>query len=1005
MTVALKEGIYYRGRRITEGTIIPAGIENITIPLKYTEVRADIIGMLADVKVTQKFYNNYHKNIEAIYVFPLPHDSAVNDLEIQVGDRIIRSEVKERKEARRVYEEAKVEMKKAALLEQERPNIFTISVANIEPEQEILVNLRYHESVKYEDGEYEFVFPMTITPRYTEGGKEAGTDNEKISPPVRTAGKEINIFVNLEAGFPIGEITSPSHKLYKEDKGKTRREIQLAKEGELPNKDFILRYSSTGEDMEKHFAFYKKSEFKPGTFMFHGTPKMDYGPDELVKRELIFVIDRSGSMSYGPMEQAKKALKSCMRTLRPGDAFSIITFDTKIEYLSGESLEFNDENLKKADKFIDATHARGGTDILSAMDQALKTPVNKEYLRQIVFLTDGAVGNERYILQEVRKSLGKARVYTFGIGPSVNRYLLDGMAKMGKGTAQYLTVNEDIEDAVQKFSNQTAFPVLTDIKLTWKGVSVADTYPEVIPDLYFGQVLYVTGRFHSSGHATAIIESKTRAGDVKQEIEVEFPETAAEYPIIETIWARKRIDDLIEREENKPREKHEIRDEIIGIAMKYHLMSPYTSLVAVEEGEEDGEEKKKEEPIRVDVPSVLPEGLSQSLTSATVIRRNLPPPSPISLHELRPARQSRPKLLMQRSAPPSGPPMSGLGAGLNSMRMAAPRSRKAASAPPIAPMAAGPPPAADAPAKRKLESKEFAFEAKMEAPMEFEMEELSMDFDDDCLMELDLCLEEESDDFAPPPIACASAAPVCAPQAGEAPVPSASQKKEVSPEKINMSLKWLVRNQTAEGSWSEGKDMNRKVMSTSLGLLAFISQGHTNKAGSFKPQVTKALNYIQSNMEKLSELSLAAAALVFIELYNINQKRKEEKDARKALEKLKSRWSEYESEIGKYFAAFAAKRAVKYKLAKEEDFTDIDKWMDGVKEEAFSKISSIKDLHYSFIAVMSENETIFAPTLTAIKNYQISRGDNSGSIEIPNISPLDATATGIFIMSWSAALL
>jgi Ca-activated chloride channel family protein len=225
----ITDDIFFMGRKITEGTVIPAGIANITLPLKYTEVRANIIGLLADVKVIQKFHNTMDKNIEAIYVFPLPHECAVNDLEIKIDKRIIKAEVKEREEARKTYEEARDEGKKAGLLEQERPNIFTMSVANIEAGQEIYVTLTYHETLKYEDGEYEFVFPMTITPRYT-GDGETVSDADKISPPVsEISQREVNIFVNLNTGFPLGEVKSPTHLLYMEEKGEHKRYIQLQK--------------------------------------------------------------------------------------------------------------------------------------------------------------------------------------------------------------------------------------------------------------------------------------------------------------------------------------------------------------------------------------------------------------------------------------------------------------------------------------------------------------------------------------------------------------------------------------------------------------------------------------------------------------------------------------------------------------------------------------------------------------------------------------------------------
>ncbi|MEQ8226074.1 MAG: VIT domain-containing protein, partial [Candidatus Eremiobacterota bacterium] len=446
---------YYKKEKITEGTMFAKNIENFSLPLKYTELRASITGMIADVTITQKFYNDLSEHIEAIYMFPLPHESAVHDFEIIIDKRVIKSEIKEREEARRTYEKAKREMKKTGLLEQERPNIFTVSVANIEPGQEILVNLRYSETLKYEDGTYEFVFPMTITPGY--GGKDSkgvpdfleGKNSPPIIPPEKNAGREVKIFIDLHTGFEP-DITSPTHKIFIEEKTGEERHIELSKEGEIPNKDFVLNYKSKGEKMEHAFTFYRE-EGKPGTFMFHITPKIHYGPEEMLKREVIFILDRSGSMSDGPMEHAKKALKDCLKTLRQEDTFLIITFDNAVEAMSEKTLPFNEENLRLADTFLDGIYARGGTEILSAMKHALNIPAGKGFLRQIVFLTDGAVWDEESSLKEILKDLDNSRIFTFGIGPSVNRYFLSKIAKLGRGTCQFITVPEEIEEAIEKF--------------------------------------------------------------------------------------------------------------------------------------------------------------------------------------------------------------------------------------------------------------------------------------------------------------------------------------------------------------------------------------------------------------------------------------------------------------------------------------------------------------------------------------------------------------------------
>ncbi|MEQ8188028.1 MAG: VIT domain-containing protein [Candidatus Eremiobacterota bacterium] len=981
----LTDDIFFMGRKITEGTVIPAGIATITLPLKYTEVRANIIGLLVDVKVIQKFQNTMDKNIEAIYVFPLPHESAVNDLEIKIDKRIIKAEVKEREEARKTYEEARDEGKKAGLLEQERPNIFTMSVANIEPGQEIYVTLTYHETLKYEDGEYEFVFPMTITPRYT-GDGETVSDADKISPPVsETSQREVNIFVNLNTGFPLGEVKSPTHLLYMEEKGEHIRNIQLAKEGEIPNKDFILTYSSKGEHLENSLAFYRK-EGKPGTFMLHMTPKIDYGPEEMLKREMIFVLDRSGSMSYGsgfvgPMEQAKAALKSCLRTLRTGDAFNIITFDTFIENLAPASMEFNDENLKKAEAFIDATYARGGTDIYRAMECALKMPVNKIYLRQIVFLTDGAVGNEEEILKELQKILGKARVFTFGIGPSVNRYLLDKMARMGKGTAHYLMLDEDIEEAIQKFSNQAAFPILCDISLEWKGGKVADLYPSIIPDLYFGQVLYIVGRFYSEGNVTAILKTRTAEGDFIQEFPAKLPEKDEEYPVIETIWARKRIDSLLDRQREYPQEKASIRDEIIGIAMKYKLMSPYTSLVAVEKTEGEEGEKEKKEIITINVPSILPEGLNHDVFSPPPIGSGfsggvmfssmacMPPlPAPqnagddtCSMAPVAPA----PSLRTRTAA--------GMGGGLIKVDLL-PTERKSLS------LLSG---------VSNLVGDVIDGVKAMVTPKKHEvMEQVKMDGTD---------LEKEH--F----FKGGNQAPLNKIQKEE----GISEKSKTAPpviltEETDAILKWLIRNQTADGYFSNHDEAGKKIIATSLAVLAFIGQGHSDRTGKYKPQMGKAIINIVNNLDKLSSIPLSLSAWVLFELYHLSQKKKEKDSADRAIQKIKDSWGKFTGTSEKFFAAIGARTAMRAGLIKEGELPDIDdrisSALSGAKE--ISSIITLDDFLTSIISLISGKEEIYKSFLNFLGGCYTGTGPEKGSFHTSWERLLGSTGTAIFVISW-----
>jgi len=1015
----VKDEIFYRGRKITEGTMMPAGMEDCPLPLTFTELRAAITGMVADVKVIQKFHNDLDKNIEAVYIFPLPSDSAVHSLEIKIGERIIKSEIKEKEEAKRVYEQAKHEMKQGALLEQERPNLFTMSVANIEPEQEILVTLQYYETIVYEEGEYEFFFPMTITPRYI---PQDVTDKERISPAfkssARTSGREINIFIDLDAGFPIGEVTSPTHLLYIEEKSEHIRNIQLAREGEIPDKDFILKYSSTGEKVENNLTFYRE-EGKTGTFMFHLTPKIDYGPEEMLKREIIFILDRSGSMEGTPMEQAKKALKACLRTLRWGDSFAIINFDDQLDVLSERSLEFNDENLKKADEFVNATDARGCTEILLAMDCALRMPANKEYLRQIIFLTDGAVGNEDQVLKEIEKILGKARIFTFGIGSSVNRYLLDKMAQIGRGTVKYLLENDDIEEAIQTFANQTAFPLLGDISLVWEDASVSDLYPLPVPDIYFGQVLHLLGRFHSSGQAKAILKGRTGQGEFSQEFSVELPEKEDENRAIETLWARKRIDHLLDRLREYPRETHSIRDEVIGLSMKYHLMSPYTSLVAVEK---DDKEREKKEIIRVDVPLMVPQGYESSIPP---VPRQVPYPSyqSISMASIPDIDTDKASFDSFELCAGSGMDAStGLSFTLSDMLCTESEPECMAPEAPVPPVPAIIP--APCPPKGlikrqrmsdtsiKQDEEDMKIKRSFEFDKDIAQEKAEADMSDDLFFEeispeepcCEITFEEdfsyESDEFDEE----ISFKEVTVGLASEK--NNLSDRRELSlkdiNEKLNLTLKYLARNQTAEGSWSKEDDLEKRVISTSLGILAFISQGHTNKRGNYRPQLEKALSFIKNNMDKLSGLPLILSSRVFFELYHLSWKKKEKIEAEKALSKLSESWSSYQSTVEKLFASLSIKSAIKAGLIKEGDLPDIDKWIEEARQEAkqLNDIITIDDMFTGFISIISGKKDLSISFFNLLAYNHINYGEDSGCIRIQGLHSLilDVTATGAFIM-------
>ncbi|HIE52411.1 MAG TPA: VWA domain-containing protein [Armatimonadetes bacterium] len=596
---------------VTEGTLIINEAEASALPLEHTEVEAQVTGPVASVRVTQTFGNPFEESIEVTYLFPLPHEAAVTAFEMRIGDRVIRGRVQEREEAQRIYEKARAEGRRAGLLEQERPNLFTVSVANLAPGHKIEVSLAYQEHLPFDDGEYRFVFPLVVTPRYIprEGVPDAQRVVAPLQPPEERPGGDIGLTLRLDAGVPIEEPRCLSHEIQTRRIDDQRVEVRLAKKGVIPNKDFVLTYRPAGETIRPVLWLYRESE-DSGTFLLSVLPPRDLTPEETRPREMIFVLDRSGSMGGTPIVQARYALKACLRCLNPEDTFHLIIFDHEVKTFTREPVPFTQENVDRADAFIDGVEARGGTEILEALKAALGVKPDPERLRTLVFLTDGSVGNEEQVLRYLTRNLGGARVFTFGIGPAVNRYLLSKLAKLGRGAAEFLLPEQDLEEAMTRFQNRVAFPVLTDIELSWSYGVARDVYPQPVPDLFLGQPVEIVGRFHGGGRTTLRLKGQTASGPHTGELTVDFTRATREHEALPRLWARARIDHLLERERENPQEKAALRDEIIGLALTYSLMSPYTSFVAVDEVKE-GEAKGAPKPVPVSLP--LPEGLDYDL--------------------------------------------------------------------------------------------------------------------------------------------------------------------------------------------------------------------------------------------------------------------------------------------------------------------------------------------------------------------------------------------------------
>ncbi|MCC7450775.1 MAG: VWA domain-containing protein [Anaerolineae bacterium] len=592
------------------GCLIVFKEEASPLPLEQTTVSGQIIGPVASVTVTQQFGNPFKDTVELQYLFPLPHEAAVVDYEITIGSRVIKADMKELEAARRAYQQAVDEGKHASLLEQRRPNLFSIQIGNVRPGEKIITALRYQERLHYSDDSYEFIFPMGITPKFHANKAEAAN----VDSPVAQAGETISgvsLSLIVDAGALAGDPTSPSHKFDLTRQDERRFSIKLA-EGYIPNKDFVLRYPVAADAIRA--ASWTSKDSDADTVLVSILPPRLTSDTQPAPREFIFVIDRSGSMSSsilegreeGPIVQARNALRACLRALGSQDTFTIQAFDDKVEWFNPKAQPITQDNVNAADQWLNGIDARGGTDILSAIDAALAIPADKERQRYVVFLTDGAVSADDQALAKLKKQRGTARIFTFGIGPSVNRSLLNKMAQLGRGIAEFLQLTEDIEDAITRFQDRVSYPVLQDIQLDWQGAEAWDVYPVPLPDLYIGQPLEVTARLKRTGSTTLKLQGQRQGKPVSLTVPLPAAETAD--PTLKRIWARARVDALLNSMDDAPN-VDAIRQQIIGLALDNRLLTPYTAFVAVdsEAGEAD---KSKDGPRKVNVSVPLPEGLN-----------------------------------------------------------------------------------------------------------------------------------------------------------------------------------------------------------------------------------------------------------------------------------------------------------------------------------------------------------------------------------------------------------
>ncbi len=599
----------------------------VEAPRLQTDIAIKVTGLISRTVITQRFENPSQGWVEGIYVFPMPENAAVDTLKMQIGDRFIEGLIKERVEAKRIYEKAKSEGKKASLIEQERPNMFTNSIANIGPGEIIIVQIEYQETIAQNKGVFSLRVPLVTAPRYlpkpiihsVKFNSDTGMgqvnfadpvpDRHRITPPVarRDEGiaNPVTLSVILDAGFPFDSLVSPYHEIAIKTKGDTSAIISLA-EGEVSaNRDFSLSWQAAAGQAPTAALFREKTGGDEYLLAIVTPPRRieeNTSATPEIPREIIFVIDNSGSMAGASIRQARLSLLRALDRLEADDRFNIIRFDDTMEKLFPRSVRGDKENLETAKRFVRTLTADGGTEMLPALKAALidDNPNDTSTVRQVVFLTDGAIGNETQLFQEIKANRGRSRIFTVGIGSAPNSFFMTRAAEYGRGSFTHIGSVKEVAQRMTELFEKLENPIMTGLAASWKDAEVTDMTPDALPDLYAGEPVVIAAKMKTvSGE---LILNGNLAGKPWR---LTLPlDKAATGKGIGKLWARRKIHAL-EGQRLSAQDWKKFDNQILQTALAHHLVSRLTSLVAV-----DVKSSRPEgnELVTKDLPLELPQG-------------------------------------------------------------------------------------------------------------------------------------------------------------------------------------------------------------------------------------------------------------------------------------------------------------------------------------------------------------------------------------------------------------
>jgi Ca-activated chloride channel family protein len=586
-----------------------------------TDVRMEISGLVARVRVRQEFRNEGGDWVEGIYVFPLPDKAAVDRMRLHIGDRFIEGEIREKEQAKKEYEQAKQSGKKASLVQQQRANLFTTSVANVAPGERVVVEIEYLEDLRYEDGRFSIRFPMTLTPRYVPGkalpdkqgnGWSADTDQvpdaSLITPPQvsRSQNHKISLTADVNAGMPLEIIASRYHPVSVSEKD-GHYTVALSDQKTVMDHDFELVWQPVPSAEPRAMAFAETIDGKSYQLLMVLPPNHDDALPVHIPRETRFIVDTSGSMHGVSMSQAKRAVNLAIKALKPGDLFNVIEFDSYTTALYPLSKPASANNVAKAVKFVQQLQADGGTEMRPALKLALSTPVQESHLRQIVFITDGSVGYEDQMFSMIEQNLGDARLFTVGIGSAPNSLFMRKAAEAGRGSYTYVSALHEVSEKMEALFRKLEHPQVTDINMHWPSGVIVDSYPATVPDLYLGEPVSVKVQGSNAFRSGDVlrITGNSVAGAWAADLALDTP---VQSKGIGALWARARIGELM-GQERRGGNAEALRAGILETALTHHLVSKYTSLIAVDKtpARPSGDPLSSEQ-----VPNLMPYGQSMN---------------------------------------------------------------------------------------------------------------------------------------------------------------------------------------------------------------------------------------------------------------------------------------------------------------------------------------------------------------------------------------------------------